>query len=130
MICICGFSSRTPSSIAQCARKEVSLDHFMRSITFEGIECIQCLLLLQYQLVCYETVLGWRAWISSFGPLCQHSSLIRSGYENWKKSGILFTALTYCNIHEEIKVDDHTPFFITEMRKRQVYSPCISYVMS
>jgi hypothetical protein len=30
----------------------------------------------------------------------------------------LATALLCCNLHQEIKVDDHTPFFIAEFRKR------------
>ena len=40
------------------------------------------------------------------------------GYQNWKKTGTLITALVFCNLHEEIKVDEKTPFFISEIRKR------------
>ena len=42
----------------------------------------------------------------------------RGSFENWKRSGILATAMIFFNLHQEIKVDDDTPFFITELRKR------------
>jgi hypothetical protein len=40
------------------------------------------------------------------------------GYENSRKSASLANALLSCNLHQEIKVDDHTPFFMAELRKR------------
>lgn len=40
------------------------------------------------------------------------------GYENSKKTSSLAAALQCCNLHQEIKVNDHTPFFISELRKR------------
>ncbi|KAL1596647.1 hypothetical protein SLS60_009295 [Paraconiothyrium brasiliense] len=42
----------------------------------------------------------------------------RGSFENWKRSGILATAMIFFNLHQEIKVDDNTPFFISELRKR------------
>ncbi|PVH96263.1 hypothetical protein DM02DRAFT_617345 [Periconia macrospinosa] len=42
----------------------------------------------------------------------------KGSYQNLKKSATLITALLFCNLHEEIKVDEKTPFFITEVRKR------------
>ncbi|KAL5385470.1 hypothetical protein PMIN06_005624 [Paraphaeosphaeria minitans] len=42
----------------------------------------------------------------------------RGSFENWKRSGILATAMIFFNLHQEIKVDDNTPFFIAELRKR------------
>ncbi|KAF1953467.1 hypothetical protein CC80DRAFT_149754 [Byssothecium circinans] len=42
----------------------------------------------------------------------------RGSYENWKKAGTVMTALAFCNLHEEIRVDDHTPFWMAEIRKR------------
>lgn len=42
----------------------------------------------------------------------------RGSFENWKRSGILATAMIFFNLHQEIKVDDDTPFFIAELRKR------------
>jgi hypothetical protein len=40
------------------------------------------------------------------------------GYENSKKNASLATALLSCNLHQDIKVDEHTPFFMAELRKR------------
>jgi hypothetical protein len=40
------------------------------------------------------------------------------GFENWRKTGHLASALVYYNLHEEITVNDSTPVFIAEMRKR------------
>jgi hypothetical protein len=48
--------------------------------------------------------------LQTFDPL--------SGYENWKKTSALTAALMCCNLHQEIKVDDSTPFFMAELRKR------------
>lgn len=42
----------------------------------------------------------------------------RGSFENWKRSGILATAMIFFNLHQEIKVDDNTPFFMSELRKR------------
>ncbi|KAF2679208.1 hypothetical protein K458DRAFT_314916, partial [Lentithecium fluviatile CBS 122367] len=42
----------------------------------------------------------------------------RGSFENWRKTGTLTSAILYCNLHEEITVNDNTPLFIAEMRKR------------
>lgn len=42
----------------------------------------------------------------------------RASYENSKKIAALSAAAICCNLHRDIKVDDDTPFFITELRKR------------
>ncbi|KAI8931330.1 hypothetical protein NX059_011671 [Plenodomus lindquistii] len=42
----------------------------------------------------------------------------RSNYENIKKIAAVNAAAICCNLHQEIKVDDKTPLFITEFRKR------------
>jgi hypothetical protein len=39
-------------------------------------------------------------------------------YANWQKTGYLTTALLSYGLHNEIKVNDTTPFFISEFRKR------------
>jgi hypothetical protein len=39
-------------------------------------------------------------------------------HRNWQCSGYLNQALVTFGLHQEIQVDDHTPFFITEFRKR------------
>lgn len=47
------------------------------------------------------------------------SSLHTKGSDaNWQKSGQLNNALLAFGLHQEIKVDDETPFFITEFRKK------------
>lgn len=43
---------------------------------------------------------------------------MQTGYENSRKNASLANALLSCNLHQEIKVDDHTPFFMAELRKR------------
>lgn len=40
------------------------------------------------------------------------------GYENAKKTSRLTTALLSCNLHQDIKADNDTPFFMAELRKR------------
>ncbi|KAH7130564.1 hypothetical protein B0J11DRAFT_254779 [Dendryphion nanum] len=42
----------------------------------------------------------------------------RGSYSNYQCSGYLYQALVAFGLHQEIKVDDNTPFFITELRKR------------
>ncbi|KAF2464247.1 uncharacterized protein BDR25DRAFT_97671 [Lindgomyces ingoldianus] len=42
----------------------------------------------------------------------------RGSYSNWQKSGYLATALVAFGLHQEIKVDENTPFFMAELRKR------------
>jgi hypothetical protein len=42
----------------------------------------------------------------------------RENLEKSKKISILAAALIDCNLHQEIKVDDQTPFFMAELRKR------------
>jgi hypothetical protein len=44
--------------------------------------------------------------------------LIQTGYENSKKNASLANALLSCNLHQEIKVDERTPLFMAELRKR------------
>lgn len=44
--------------------------------------------------------------------------LTNKGYDNWKKTSAFTAALQCANLHQEIKVDDMTPFFIAELRKR------------
>jgi hypothetical protein len=39
-------------------------------------------------------------------------------YANWQKTGYLTTAILSYGLHNEIKVNDTTPFFIAEFRKR------------
>jgi hypothetical protein len=41
-----------------------------------------------------------------------------SDFEESKKTASLAAALVCCNLHQEIKVDDQTPFFMAEFRKR------------
>ena len=41
-----------------------------------------------------------------------------AGYGNSKKNADVATALLSCNLHQEIRVDDSTPFFMAELRKR------------
>lgn len=43
---------------------------------------------------------------------------ISPGYENAKKNASVANALLSFNLHQEIKVDDRTPFFMAELRKR------------
>ncbi|KAL1596149.1 hypothetical protein SLS59_007844 [Nothophoma quercina] len=39
-------------------------------------------------------------------------------YENWRKTSALAAALQCANLHQEITVNDNTPFFMAELRKR------------
>lgn len=41
-----------------------------------------------------------------------------AGYENARKVAALSAAILCCNLHREVVVDDQTPFFIAEFRKR------------
>ncbi|ORY18115.1 hypothetical protein BCR34DRAFT_583051 [Clohesyomyces aquaticus] len=43
---------------------------------------------------------------------------VKGSYNNWQKCGYLSTALMAFGLHQEIKVDDNTPFFMAELRKR------------
>jgi hypothetical protein len=43
---------------------------------------------------------------------------VHPGFETSKKASNLAAALMCCNLHQEIKADDRTPFFISELRKR------------
>ncbi|KAF2847368.1 hypothetical protein T440DRAFT_403541 [Plenodomus tracheiphilus IPT5] len=47
-----------------------------------------------------------------------YTSRTRSSYEINKKTAALSAAAVCCNLHREIKVDEQTPFFIAELRKR------------
>ncbi|KAH3920376.1 hypothetical protein HBH56_003700 [Parastagonospora nodorum] len=42
----------------------------------------------------------------------------RGSYENSRKTASLSNALLSFNLHQEIRVDDHTPFFMAQLRKR------------
>ncbi|KAF2732346.1 hypothetical protein EJ04DRAFT_470224 [Polyplosphaeria fusca] len=42
----------------------------------------------------------------------------KGSYTNWQKASYLCGALMAFGLHEEIKVDDNTPFFMAELRKR------------
>lgn len=43
---------------------------------------------------------------------------MQTGYDNSRKNASLANALLSCNLHQEINVDDRTPFFMAELRKR------------
>ncbi|KAF1840198.1 uncharacterized protein K460DRAFT_348380 [Cucurbitaria berberidis CBS 394.84] len=57
-------------------------------------------------------------WLLYENSVAYCSMRTRGSYENARKLSGLATALLCCNLHQEIKVDDHTPFFIAEFRKR------------
>ena len=55
---------------------------------------------------------------ASSKPCVYEHKLTVTGYDNWKKQSVLAAALQCANLHQEIMVDDSTPFFIAELRKR------------
>ncbi|KAF3033546.1 hypothetical protein E8E12_000688 [Didymella heteroderae] len=42
----------------------------------------------------------------------------RGSYDNWRKTSAFVAALQCANLHQEIEVNDDTPLFMTEIRKR------------
>ncbi|KAJ4991457.1 hypothetical protein SVAN01_03104 [Stagonosporopsis vannaccii] len=48
----------------------------------------------------------------------QGNKLTKAGYDNWRKTSAFAAALQCANLHQEITVDENTPFFIAELRKR------------
>ncbi|KAH8712009.1 hypothetical protein GQ44DRAFT_661160 [Phaeosphaeriaceae sp. PMI808] len=57
-------------------------------------------------------------WLLYENAIVYCSMRSKGSYENAKKNASLTTALLSCNLHQEIAVDDNTPFFIAELRKR------------
>ncbi|KAH7377712.1 hypothetical protein BKA66DRAFT_560870 [Pyrenochaeta sp. MPI-SDFR-AT-0127] len=57
-------------------------------------------------------------WLLYENSVAYCSMRARGSYENSRKTSSLAAALLCCNLHQEIKVDDYTPFFIAEFRKR------------
>ncbi|KAJ4375910.1 hypothetical protein N0V83_001188 [Neocucurbitaria cava] len=57
-------------------------------------------------------------WLLYENSIAYCSMRARGSYENSRKISSLATALMCCNLHQEIKVDDDTPFFIAQIRKR------------
>ncbi|KAF3010745.1 hypothetical protein E8E13_007122 [Curvularia kusanoi] len=57
-------------------------------------------------------------WLLYGNSVAYCSLRSRGRYDNWKKQSALAAALQCANLHQEIKVDDNTPFFIAELRKR------------
>jgi hypothetical protein len=43
----------------------------------------------------------------------------KSSYIVWQRTGELSNALIAMGLHQEIKEDEHTPFFLTQFRKKQ-----------
>ncbi|KAF2265082.1 hypothetical protein CC78DRAFT_211996 [Lojkania enalia] len=57
-------------------------------------------------------------WLLYEYTVVYNSLHAKGSYCNWQKSGYLATALMAYGLHQEIKVDDKTPFFMAEFRKR------------
>ncbi|KAF2820502.1 hypothetical protein CC86DRAFT_397762 [Ophiobolus disseminans] len=57
-------------------------------------------------------------WLLYENSIAYCSMRSKGSYESSKKNANLATALLDCNLHQEIKVDDRTPFFMAELRKR------------
>ncbi|KAF1994633.1 hypothetical protein P154DRAFT_367137 [Amniculicola lignicola CBS 123094] len=57
-------------------------------------------------------------WLLYEFTVAFNSMRTKGSYMNWQRSGYLNLAIMSFGLHEEIKVDDDTPFFITELRKR------------
>ncbi|KAH7392442.1 hypothetical protein DE146DRAFT_141069 [Phaeosphaeria sp. MPI-PUGE-AT-0046c] len=57
-------------------------------------------------------------WLLYENAIAYCSMRPKGSYENSRKNASLANALLSCNLHQEIKVDDHTPFFLAELRKR------------
>ncbi|UPX09743.1 uncharacterized protein EKO05_0000426 [Ascochyta rabiei] len=57
-------------------------------------------------------------WLLYENSVAYCSLRTRGSYDNWKKTSALAAALQCANLHQEITADEHTPFFIAELRKR------------
>lgn len=57
----------------------------------------------------------WFLYVNTIIYCTMHTT---GSYTNWQKTGYLSTALISYGLHNEIKVNDRTPFFIAELRKR------------
>ncbi|KAH7066564.1 hypothetical protein FB567DRAFT_542217 [Paraphoma chrysanthemicola] len=57
-------------------------------------------------------------WLLYENTIAYCSMRTRGSYENSRKHANLANALLSSNLHQEIKVDDRTPFFMSELRKR------------
>jgi hypothetical protein len=57
-------------------------------------------------------------WLMYENTILACSLHAKGSYYNFQKSGQLYNALIAFGLNQEIKVDDHTPFFISEIRKR------------
>lgn len=57
-------------------------------------------------------------WLLYENTVLTSSLQPKGGYANWQKAGVLNNALLAFGLHQEIKVDADTPFFITEFRKK------------
>ncbi|KAF9696762.1 hypothetical protein EKO04_005393 [Ascochyta lentis] len=57
-------------------------------------------------------------WLLYENCIAYCSRRTRGSYDNWKKTAALTAALQCANLHQDITVDERTPFFIAELRKR------------
>lgn len=57
-------------------------------------------------------------WLLYENAIAYCSMRPKGSYENSRKNASLANALLSCNLHQEIRVDDRTPFFMAELRKR------------
>ncbi|KAF2492744.1 hypothetical protein BU16DRAFT_466528 [Lophium mytilinum] len=57
-------------------------------------------------------------WLLFENYVLSNSLHSKGSYANWQKSGEINNALLAFGLHQEIKVDADTPFFIAEFRKR------------
>ncbi|KAJ8118839.1 hypothetical protein OPT61_g242 [Boeremia exigua] len=57
-------------------------------------------------------------WLLYENSIAYCSLRSRGSYDNWRKTSAFAAALQCANLHQEIVVDDNTPFFIAELRKR------------
>ncbi|KAH6643666.1 hypothetical protein C7974DRAFT_407390 [Boeremia exigua] len=57
-------------------------------------------------------------WLLYENNIAYCSLRSRGSYDNWRKASAFSAALQCANLHQEIRVDDNTPFFIAELRKR------------
>ncbi|KAF2655662.1 hypothetical protein K491DRAFT_414301 [Lophiostoma macrostomum CBS 122681] len=57
-------------------------------------------------------------WLLYGNTVLANSMSAKGGYRSWQKSSALASALLACGLHQKIEVNDKTPFFITEIRKR------------
>lgn len=57
-------------------------------------------------------------WLLYENSIVYCSMRTKGSYENARKMSRLASALVSCNLHQKIEVDDNTPFFMAELRKR------------